>query len=649
MSNDAQVVASPQSTIKPARRSETVASAAHRLDSITVVGGFHDGTRIQCARGLNCLIGARGTGKTTLLELVRFALDALPDQQSDSAGRRRVDSLIEQNLGGGRVELDIQTKDGLRYRITRSVGEQPMVLNMDGSPTDIRLGTGRLFRADIYSQNEVETIADDPSSQLALIDNFERDQLQDVANEIAGVEQSLATNAGQLLPLRKQIAALTEELGALPEIIEKLKGYAKSAGDADEPVNKAHALKALRDREKRALDGVRQAIAQERQRLEDSAGQLAARTSSLFPADVQVGPNGEIMNGLATALHETSIEIDTLLEEAIGRVDRLAKTVEHLGDDLTTAHSQQELAFQSLIEKHEAARTHAAERSRLERIRNDLLAKERQREELMERRTNLIAERERYAQRLSELRDQRFEIRQAIVRRINDSLEPAIRVSLTQSGNPRPYLDTLIEALRGARLKHNIVAQKLTYAFWPADLVSVMQHRNRDRLIDDAELNAEQADRVIAALADSPVLLALESVDLLDLPRIELRDGDEYKDSTTLSTGQKCTTILPILLMDSDNPLLVDQPEDNLDNRFIFECVVDSIRQTKSRRQLIFVTHNPNIPVLGDAERIFVLQSNGASARVATEGDVDACKEEIVTLLEGGENAFKERRRRYAF
>jgi ABC-type lipoprotein export system ATPase subunit len=179
--------------------------------------------------------------------------------------------------------------------------------------------------------------------------------------------------------------------------------------------------------------------------------------------------------------------------------------------------------------------------------------------------------------------------------------------------------------------------------------VVAVRGRDTGALCDRAELNPEQADKVLAALATPALLYELEIVELLDLPRIELKDGDTYKDSLSLSTGQKCTAILPILLLDSENPLLVDQPEDNLDNRFIFEAVVDSIRKVKPRRQMIFVTHNPNIPVLGDAERVFVLDSDGASAHKANEGTVDQCKADIVTLLEGGEDAFKARKCRYAY
>ena len=99
---------------------------------------------------------------------------------------------------------------------------------------------------------------------------------------------------------------------------------------------------------------------------------------------------------------------------------------------------------------------------------------------------------------------------------------------------------------------------------------------------------------------------------------------------------------------DSDNPLLVDQPEDNLDNRFMGRSS-DGIQEVKSPRQLVFVTHNPNIPVLGDAERVFVLASDGRQGRVALAGSVDDCRDDIVTLLEGGREAFMERKERYGY
>jgi ABC-type bacteriocin/lantibiotic exporter with double-glycine peptidase domain len=135
--------------------------------------------------------------------------------------------------------------------------------------------------------------------------------------------------------------------------------------------------------------------------------------------------------------------------------------------------------------------------------------------------------------------------------------------------------------------------------------------------------------------------------ELHDRPILELKDGEDYKDSTSLSTGQKCTTILPILLMESERPLLIDQPEDNLDNAFVFETIVQSISEVRGRRQLIFVTHNPNIPVLGDAARVFCLSSTGRSGRVENAGTVDDVAAQIMTILEGGRAAFDARQKRY--
>ena len=174
------------------------------------------------------------------------------------------------------------------------------------------------------------------------------------------------------------------------------------------------------------------------------------------------------------------------------------------------------------------------------------------------------------------------------------------------------------QALAGARVQRGVVAQRIVERVMPADLVVLVRRGDTEGLAQRANLNEEQARKVVDALKNTEALYALETVELADRPRIELKDGDGYKDSSTLSTGQKCTTILPILLLDSDTPLMVDQPEDNLDNRFVCESVVNSIRKVKATRQLVFVTHNPNIPVLADAERVFVLESDGARSSANT-------------------------------
>jgi ABC-type lipoprotein export system ATPase subunit/predicted nucleic acid-binding Zn-ribbon protein len=618
----------------------------HRIEQLAIVGGFMDGTRAEFDPRLNCLIGARGTGKTTALELIRFALDAMPEE---AAARKRIESLIERNLGFGRVELRIETKDGLAYVVSRAVGEDPVVMTADGKPTDITLKAGTFFKADVFSQNEVEGIADRSLSQLDLIDNFEAERIGEINQQLKHLAVELSANASAMTPLQEKLAALADEIATLPELVEKLKGLSATAGDDADAINRAHALKSLRDRELRAVDGIMIFLEELSENLGQFTGKTTQQADLLFTPEMLEGPNHDILAQSLADVRACAQDVDAHVAAARKRIEQQIQAMREAASKLSHAHKEQEMAFRALIEKHQAAMGQATERSRLEKLRNDLLAKKRLRDETSEKLAQLQTARAELLQRLSELRDKRFQVRKAVTERINKELMPTIRVSIVQDGNPERYRQLVEEGLRGTRLKYNVAAQKIVNALWPTDLATIIKTRDVSTLMNKAELSSEQAEKVLAALSASERLFELETVELLDQPKIELNDGGTYKDSPLLSTGQKCTTILPILLMKSERPLLVDQPEDNLDNRFISQTVVDSVRRVKTQRQLIFVTHNPNIPVLGDAERVFVLESNGTAARIARYGTVDECKTDVVTLLEGGEEAFRQRKERYKY
>lgn len=622
---------------------------SHRLKSLTVIGGFLDGAAFDLSEGLNCIIGARGTGKTTVLELVRFALDALPAHDEDPDERRRIESLIAQNLAGGRVELTIETKDGLTYTVTRTEGEDPIVLDADGQATELTLGNGGLFSADIYSQNEVERIADRSLSQLNLIDNFNAEQIENTTNEIRHVQHSLAANAGQIGPLQGKIATLTEELGALPGVEEKLKGYVVTGGQDAKAINQTHELKALRDRERRAVDEMAERLTEFEENLGTYIGGIAEQATSIFSGDLGAGPNAAALTAVRKAMLDCSADVDRAVDTAVKRIKTARGLLMKAAQTLAAAHNQQELAFRALIEQHQAAQSKTVERTRLERTRNELLTKRRSRDELTQKLEALKRQRAELLRKLSDLRDRRFSIRRQVGGNITTAMKGSIRVSVTQAGDPSAYRDLLMRALKNAGLKPALVTPKLVNAFWPAQLADAVRSGDSRPLVEEADLSEAQARKVMESLAGSDTLFELETVELNDLPKIELNDNGEFKESQALSTGQKCTTILPILMLESDRPLLIDQPEDNLDNRFIFECVVNRIREIKGRRQLTFVTHNPNIPVLGDADKVFVLDSDGSTARLTRYGTVDECKSEIVTLLEGGEEAFLQRQKRYAY
>jgi len=619
----------------------------HRLRSLTIVGGFLDGAKIEFVPGLNCIIGARGTGKTTVLEFIRYALDRLPSMDDDRQARDRIESLVERNLKGGRIELQVETKDGLGYVISRAAGEDPVVTTAAGKPTDITLRAGGFFTANIFSQNEVESVADRALSQLALLDNFQAEAIADLEARLRQLEARLSANSHTIFPLEGQIATLAEELGMLPGVEEKLRGFAAEAGGSSEAINKAHAAKALRDREKRAVESSVETLRDYASHIGEYAGWIGQQADVLIDEEILAGPNAVAMKQLRQSLRACSADVDKAVAQAVKRVRQEEAELAETGKKLAATHTQQEQAFQALLDKHQVAQERAAERAQLERRKNELLAKKRQRDDLTTRLARLRDERGALLRELSELRDKRFSIRKAVAEKITSALDASVKVTVEQCGNPERYQSLLEEELRDLRMKRNVVAEKIVKAISPAELAELVRRQDDSALVSRAEINEEQAGKVLAALGTPEVLHKLEIVELVDRPDIEFKDGTTYKNSLTLSTGQKCTTILPILLLDSANPLLVDQPEDNLDNSFVFEKVVSNVRKVQTSRQLIFVTHNPNIPVLGEAGRVFVLRSNGKSASLKNVGSVDECRDDIVKLLEGGKEAFLERKKKY--
>lgn len=625
---------------------------SQRLRSIHITGGFLDGAAFDLAEGLNCLIGARGTGKSSVLELVRYALDALPPVSDPE--RQRIENLVKANLRDGSVELTVETREGLTYRVMRSWQEDPVVVTADGAATQVPLRSGNnglpgVFRADIYSQNEIERIADQTLSQLSLIDNFEAGQIAQITAELRTLTSKLATNATTLMPLQDQIDGLNGEIAGKDAIQGKIEALGPITGQNAEAVTQAQQAKSLRQREAQALDGLWQYMQEYDQQIADLSGQISSRATQWMTRDMLEGPNGQALTGVKQAILDGGAEIDDLLRQARSHLLKMQEGLGNAGTELSGSHAEQEAAYQELIKHDAALRGQATERSRLEKMKNDLLGKQRQRDALIEKQSGLQRERTQLLQKLSELRDQRYAVRAVIAKRINDALMPDIRVTIEQSGHLGQYRAMLEQALAGARVQRGVVAQRIIERVMPIDLVVLVRRCDSEGLAQRANLNEEQARKVVDALKNTEALYVLETVELADQPHIELKDGEGYKDSAALSTGQKCTTILPILLLDSDTPLLVDQPEDNLDNRFVCESVVKGIHKVKAGRQLVFVTHNPNIPVLADAERVFVLESDGAHARKAAEGDVDECREAIVNLLEGGEQAFKRRQQRYAY
>jgi len=621
-------------------------SAHHVVVSLNVTGGFLAGARLEFADGLNCLIGGRGAGKTTALEFLRFGLGLMPDPKTNPQRYRVIDALVKANLGNGRLRMELRTKTDMRYTAGRSAHESVQVLNEVGTAVPISLDRDQIFGADVFSQNEIEEIASSPAAQLELLDRFQEREAVAIDRELEQLQRQLDQSSVDLRRIDEEVDDARGRASELPVLQEKIKGLAEAAGPDANRINAAHAAKSQRAREQKVPELIIAALQKLVREIRSSQSAFQAGVDAQLDTQIRQGANRELfqalqedVGGFARHLALTSESIENQAQVVEGRI-RTHVAV------LAERHAIQEAEYRSIIAASEEQGERAAERLALQTAlanaqsaANEQLAKEQQRQGMTKIRSELL-------NRASELRDQRFALRKQIAERLSSKF-PSIRVTVNQAGELHAYQELVTDALKGSGVKQGVAAERLCQVFLPTELAQVVANNDLNALMQRSGFDEDRSKKILSTLRTGGTHYTIETVALDDRPCIELLDGDTFKESTHLSTGQRCTTILPILLTQSERPLLIDQPEDNLDNAFVYETIVRALRTIKGNRQVIFVTHNPNIPVLGEAERVFVFSSDGQHSTLKQVGTVDECREQIERILEGGREAFLLRKARY--
>ena len=212
-----------------------------------------------------------------------------------------------------------------------------------------------------------------------------------------------------------------------------------------------------------------------------------------------------------------------------------------------------------------------------------------------------------------------------------------------KSGEYSAYESALVSVLQGSNLQYKSLAAELASKMSPRELVASVESGDHETIVKATGISNDRAVRLVAHSAQqSESELLLASLD--DSVDFALLDGQDYKTTSRLSMGQRCTVVLPLLLAEERDAILLDQPEDHLDNAFIVETLVEAARERAETGQVIVATHNANIPVLGE-ELVVVMGSDGRRGfiRVAAPLDADTSVEAITTLMEGGREVFARR------
>ena len=629
------------------------------IKALRITGGYLDGATVNFSEHLNAVIGGRGTGKSTLLECLRFVLDR---SVIGAEAQKMHKSIIEANIGKARahVEVDVcSAKMGGRcYTISRRYGESPSVKDESGKVQPLK-PIDLLPTCEIYGQNEINEIAKSADQQAQAIRRFlSGPELDAVEQLVAEIGRKLVENRKRILDARKALGDLQDEVAKLPVLEERQKQF-KELG-----LEKKLALVPLLAKEQQLADRVVQQEGPELDQAFRAITDVLPDPTFLSDAAIDGLPHKEALRAMREALQRLTTEASGLLKSWTDSYARYsqeqAKHLATLAAGIKAEEASLEKAYGQIPAAHgKTGRQIALE---FQQLIKDIQAIRPKQSQLATRSAAIKALEQERASLLSELskhRSQASALVDKAIKKLKKKLDGKLRLTVEPGAQRSPVIDFILgcelDGIGGKRLEWIRTALE----FSPVRLVDLI--RAGEEALRGAGWNITPS--VIQALVkmEEPQLLELQEIDMKAEPVIELNVShtgqEDYKRLDQLSIGQKCTAILHLLLIENTDPLILDQPEDHLDNAFIADRIVTTLRNAKLQRQFIFATHNANIPVFGDAEWIGVLEygkedeKEQAHIPPTMQGaiDIPAIRDEAAEILEGGKEAFTQRSKKYGY
>jgi len=620
------------------------------LVEIAWQGGFLDGTTVRLNPNLNVLIGGRGTGKSTIIESIRAVLGLAPI--GDEATKAHEGIVRHVLRSGTKITLGVRVyRPAVRtYTIERTLPNPPIVKDERGevsnlTPRDV------LPRIEVYGQHEISELTKSREKLTRLLDRFlENDGT--APQRRSDLKRELEKSRRGILDVQRELAQIAERLAALPGLEETLKRF-QEAGLEDRLKEQS-----LLVREEQVLKSIPERLATVRECLEALKHSVPIDRAFISAKALQDLPGKEILdrlNPVFEVLDRDLATVATSLEEALARADQGVEEVRAAWDRRRQAVQE---AYEKILRDLQKSRVDGEEFIRLRRqieelrpLRERQQQAQRREKEHGERRRQLLAEWE-------DFKAEEFRRLDRAAKKVSRRLQGRVQVEVTAAGDREPLFDVLRKDI-GGRLSEAIKTLRGVADLSLTRFVEAAR-KGADALTHEFGITPAQAECI--AKADPEVLLRIEELELPPTTAIRLNTAPQgeppaWQTLEKLSMGQKATAVLLLLLLESDAPLVIDQPEDDLDNRFITEGIVPCIREEKQRRQFVFSTHNASIPVLGDAELIIGLtasgEADGGRARIAAEhvGSIDdrPVRELVEEILEGGKEAFERRRRKYGF
>ena len=644
------------------------------INSVAVSGSRYLGDgKYSFNQQMNSVIGGRGAGKSTLLEYVRFALgcSALDDTTSSSSATTRLREILEETLDSQNGEITLEVLlNGTLLKLTRQMVERSVIkVEAEGTEDlstveDVR----HLIQTQQFRQGELSDLAHDEAEErlLDLITGQAAKSLSNVKGELKKNSQAISESLAKSVRLSaaKQAHAHAEtQLKILQAQIESLNTKLSSDDQVSTP--------AISDHEKYLHQ--QSAIESARDFLEKGKA-LVERNFGDIRAELQKVTSGQPIFAELPELEKAFISLAASAAPEEGMLNEHINQIKTWFDQQLDQISKAQLEWKPCQLKHQhdyeqQKESLAGKQSIIESI-----------EQLREQEQATYKQFE-TATKESELRD--ADIQLNVLREERRTLEEELstitseqiaRIEVASSGlacgqlASEPDLTEVRESLQKGLDLPNLRKHRLDTILSfvrSADNKSVKWVEIQDEMLSLLRWEGAPAER--GQPPETPILqeglenasmeklrerISIERVSVMLTaivrPRAEIfhnRDGNpiEFRKA---SQGEQAATLLNILMNQSNGPLIIDQPEEDLDNKIINE-IIRTIRKTKSERQLILATHNANITVNGDSENVIeMVFGKQVSGGAIDEPEV---RKAITDTMEGGKDAFELRRKKYNF
>ena len=591
--------------------------------------GSLGGTAINLSPELNCLIGIRGSGKSSVLEGIRYALDIpFGDKSADTAYKT---GLVQHLLqSGGKIIVEAIDRHGQIYQISRILNEQPDIYVHGQIQPGVSLRETVLHKPIYFGQKDLSSSGE----------GFEKDLIEKLLGEaVSTVRADIAAAKVQVEHVIKQIEQLTKNADSKLEWQNKkqdaefkLKLYQQHG--VEEKLQKQISFDKDERKARQVIDNVKHYlqelnlfIANFEDDMRNLSHHKSTHNSVFFDNFFKVyQPLLTGIESLKSVAANGAVSLSQLVEcinQFIGNKKAMKEEFAHIERQLATELQQ---SGAQAINTQEFKQISALIEQATQML--ELLAKSEQQHSV------LSSQLKDKLSQLEALYVQEYQIIASSLDSINSQDSP-LKINFEFKSDKAAMLVKLQEVMRGSRMRENTL-QGMVDCY--ADFAQMWHDK-------------DNWGAMLATSTDNFVCYFQDKLNELLTWQVPNQFTIEYhgKALANHSLGQRASALMLFVLSQHDNDVvMIDQPEDDLDNQTIYNDVIKLIRRLKPSTQFIFATHNANIPVLGDADQVMACDYQQGHTDIDT-GSIDnkIIQEKIVSIMEGGTEAFEKRKQVY--